>query len=127
MHRRALHGPALDTNRREYPPVASRCQAHRGPCSLNAEEQLIIRLRFQDGFTVARIAQLLRDEQKPLYRRIEQILLRLREALIAAGVTREDVRDLLGSPAVELDMVFPEAPAGNLKVGPSTSSSGGQA
>jgi RNA polymerase sigma factor (sigma-70 family) len=95
--------------------------------SLGAEEQLIIRLRYQDGFTVARIAELLKEEQKPLYRRIEQILLRLRAALIAAGVTREDVRDLLGSPAVELEMVFPDAPAGKLKVGPSTSSSGGQA
>lgn len=95
--------------------------------NLNAEEQLIIRLRFQDGFTVARIAQLLREEQRPLYRRIEQILLRLRAALTAAGVTRDEVRDLLGNPTVELDMAFPDAPDGKLKVGPSTSSSGGQA
>lgn len=95
--------------------------------NLNAEEQLIIRLRFQDGFTVARIAQLLREEQRPLYRRIEQILLRLRAALTAAGVTRDEVRDLLGNPTVELDMAFPDASDGKLKVGPSTSSSGGQA
>lgn len=89
---------------------------------LTPQEQLIIRLRFQDGVTVARIAQLIGEEQKPLYRRIEQILGRLRTHLTAAGVTAEEVRELLGNPAVELGAVFPDAGAGKAKVGPSTSS-----
>ena len=93
--------------------------------SLTPQEQLIVRLRFQDGFTVARIAQLIGEEQKPLYRRIEQILGRLRTALTAAGVTADEVRDLLGNPAVELGAVFPAAGAGKAKVGPSTSSNAG--
>ena len=61
--------------------------------ALSPQEQLIIRLRFQDGFTVARIAQLIGEEQKPLYRRIEQILGRLRASLAAAGVTADEVRE----------------------------------
>ena len=93
--------------------------------ALTPQEQLIIRLRFQDGFTVARIAQLIGEEQKPLYRRIEQILARLRATLTAAGITADEVRDLLGNPVVELGAVFPAAGAGKAKVGPSTSSNAG--
>jgi RNA polymerase sigma factor (sigma-70 family) len=92
---------------------------------LTPQEQLIIRLRYQDGFTVARIAQLIGEEQKPLYRRIEQILGRLRSTLVSAGVTAEEVRDLLGNPIVELGAVFPSTGAGKAKVGPSTSSNAG--
>lgn len=93
--------------------------------SLSPQEQLIIRLRFQDGITVARIAQLIGEEQKPLYRRIEQILGRLRATLTAAGITADQVRELLGNPAVELGAVFPAAGSGKAKVGPSTSSNAG--
>lgn len=92
---------------------------------LSAQEQMIIRLRFQDGFTVARIAQLLGEEQKPLYRRIEQILVRLRASMVAAGVTADEVRELLGNPVVEFGAVFSPAEVGNVKVGPSTSSNAG--
>ena len=93
--------------------------------ALTAQEQLIIRLRFQDGVTVARIAQLIGEEQKPLYRRIEQILGRLRTTLTNAGVTADEVRDLLGNPVVELGAVFADPGAGKAKVGPSTSSDAG--
>jgi RNA polymerase sigma factor (sigma-70 family) len=92
---------------------------------LTPQEQLIIRLRFQDGFTVARIAQLIGEEQKPLYRRIDQILARLRGTLTDAGVTADEVRELLGNPVVELGAVFPAAGAGKAKVGPSTPSNAG--
>lgn len=93
--------------------------------TLAPREQLIIRLRFQDGITVARIAQLIGEEQKPLYRRIDQILARLRASLLQAGVTAEEVRDLLGNPVVELGAVFPGAGSGKEKVGPSTTSNAG--
>jgi RNA polymerase sigma factor (sigma-70 family) len=98
--------------------------AHALP-GLTPQEQLIIRLRFQDGVTVARIAQLIGEEQKPLYRRIDQILGRLRATLTSAGVTAEEVRDLLGNPVVELGAVFPAMGAGKAKVGPSTSADAG--
>jgi RNA polymerase sigma factor for flagellar operon FliA len=93
--------------------------------ALTPQEQLIIRLRFQDGITVARIARLIGEEQKPLYRRIEQILARLRATLDAAGVTADEVRELLGNPVVELGAVFPATGAGKAKVSPSTSSNAG--
>ena len=98
--------------------------AHALP-RLGPQEQLIIRLRYQDGFTVARIAQLLGEEQKPLYRRINQILARLRDALTQAGITADEVRALLGNPEVELDRIFPSPEAGKPKLGPSTSSNAG--
>lgn len=93
--------------------------------SLSPQEQLIIRLRFHDGITVARIAQLLGEDQKALYRRIEQILARLRASMTAAGVTADAVRDLLGNPVVELGAVFSAAEDGKAEIGPSTSSSAG--
>jgi RNA polymerase sigma factor (sigma-70 family) len=118
-----------------HDPVAIREQfANAGKASsaladaiptLTPQEQLIIRLRFQDGITVARIAQLIGEEQKPLYRRIDQILARLRATLTDAGVTADEVRDLLGNPVVELGAVFPAAAAGKAKVGPSTPSNAG--
>ena len=92
---------------------------------LAPDEQLIIRLRFQDGFTVARIAQLLAQEQKPLYRRVEQILTKLRAQMTTAGITADEVRGVLGNPMVELGEVFSAVEVGKLKVGPSTSSNAG--
>jgi RNA polymerase sigma factor (sigma-70 family) len=120
--------PAIDPiHLEDHRASAERARAalvHAIP-DLTPQEQLIIRLRFQDGFTVARIAQLIGEEQKPLYRRIDQILGRLRTTLTAAGITAEEVRDLLGNPVVELGAVFPAAGAGKAKVGPSTSSNAG--
>jgi RNA polymerase sigma factor for flagellar operon FliA len=92
---------------------------------LSPQEQLIIRLRYQDGFTVARIATLIGEEPKRLYRRIDQILGRLRATMTAAGVTADEVRDLLGNPAVELGAVFPGGTAEKPGIGPSTSTNAG--
>lgn len=54
--------------------------------NLPPEDQLIVRLRYWEGFTVAEIARALRLEQKPLYRRIDGDLHRLREQLEARGL-----------------------------------------
>ena len=89
---------------------------------LEAQEQLIIRLRYQDGFTVARIAQLLNVEAKPLYRRIEQLLSKIRGMLLDAGVTAEDARGLFGNPALEPAPIFPETDSGKPELGPSNPS-----
>ena len=89
---------------------------------LTPQEQLIIRLRYQDGFTVTRIAQLIGEEQKPLYRRIEQILGRLRASMTQAGITAEEIRGLLGNPVVELEAVFSTPDGGKTDLGPSRQS-----
>jgi len=68
--------------------------------SLDGEDQLILRLRFWDGLTVATIARTLQLEQKPLYRRIERLLLVVRARMVEAGVDEEMIADLLrhGAP-----------------------------
>jgi RNA polymerase sigma factor (sigma-70 family) len=62
--------------------------------SLPPADQLIVKLRYEDHFTVARIAQLIGGEQKPLYRRFEQLWKQLRAALQSSGVSAADVRDV---------------------------------
>ncbi|MFL5539306.1 MAG: sigma-70 family RNA polymerase sigma factor [Longimicrobiaceae bacterium] len=62
---------------------------------LPPEERSILRMRFQDGRSVADVARALRLEQKPLYRRIDQIKAKLRVDLERYGVTAEAVRELL--------------------------------
>lgn len=74
--------------------------------TLDAADHLVIRLRFQDGFTVARIAQLIGQDQKALYRRIESLLTRMRQALLARGVSASEIGDLLGSPLVDFPASF---------------------
>lgn len=62
---------------------------------LASEDRLIIRLRFLEGLSVAHIARTLGLEQKPLYRRIERVLRKLRRGLEDRGVTGAGVAALL--------------------------------
>lgn len=68
---------------------------------LPAGDQMIFRLRYQDGVSVARIAKVIDADQKRLYRRFEQIQAQLRAAILASGLTETDLRDLFG--AFEVD------------------------
>jgi len=61
---------------------------------LEGEDRLILKMRFQDGFTVSGIARALDLAQRPLYRRIEACLLQLRTALEARGLDAGEVREL---------------------------------
>ena len=84
--------------------------------TLDAADHLIIRLRFQDGFTVARIAQLVGHDQRALYRRIDQLLTRMRETLLANGVSAADIGELLGSAAVDFPASFGMRPGNQQSV-----------
>jgi RNA polymerase sigma factor (sigma-70 family) len=55
-------------------------------------DSLIFKLRYWDRVTVARIAQMQGVEQKPLYRRFEQLLHQLRTAILGQGVTEAEMR-----------------------------------
>jgi RNA polymerase sigma factor for flagellar operon FliA len=54
--------------------------------SLPAEDRVILRLRFWEGLTVAQVSRTLGLNQKPLYRRIENLLQRLRGQLERNGI-----------------------------------------
>lgn len=69
---------------------------HRAMERLDPEERVIMRMHFQDGRTLAAVARALGLEQKPLYRRVEKLRLRLKELLEEEGVHRGDVHDVLG-------------------------------
>lgn len=63
--------------------------------SMPAEDQLIMRLRFWDGMTVADIARTLQLDQKPLYRRIDRLLTHVKNRLMAVGVDEDMVADMM--------------------------------
>lgn len=70
--------------------------------SLSAEDRLLVKLRFEDGLRIVDIARTLRRPEKPLYRRIERVLARLRCELEARGLSEDLLQDLLDQPAPAL-------------------------
>jgi RNA polymerase sigma factor for flagellar operon FliA len=58
------------------------------------EDRLVVRLHYMEAMSVADIARGLALPQKPLYKRLERTLERLRRELERAGVTREYVQTL---------------------------------
>lgn len=68
------------------------------------EERMMVRLRFSAGMNVADVARALQIPQRPLYRRLEAVLARLRAALLEAGVDAGAAADLIGTPAADLDL-----------------------
>ena len=71
--------------------------------TMPVEDRTILRMRFGSGLPIASIARMLRTPQRPLYRRIEAILGRLRAALRRAGIDAAALDELIGSPAGEMD------------------------
>jgi RNA polymerase sigma factor (sigma-70 family) len=67
---------------------------HRARETLTAEDRVILRLRFDEGFPVSQIAVALDINQKRMYRRLENILKRLRERLVREGIALDDVNEL---------------------------------
>ena len=64
--------------------------------SLTPEDRLIATMRCE--FQVSQIAKSLDLEQKPLYPRIEKILLTLRKQLEKEGVRKEEIAEILSAP-----------------------------
>jgi RNA polymerase sigma factor (sigma-70 family) len=64
--------------------------------SLDPEDHLIVTLRFRDGLSMAEVAKVLRVESKPLYRRIERILARLKEVLSSDVTSAQLAQELAG-------------------------------
>jgi RNA polymerase sigma factor (sigma-70 family) len=64
---------------------------------LPARDRLFLRLHLEQGLTVAEVSRSLGVEQKPLYRKKEEILKRLRANLEAEGIGSGHARDLLAA------------------------------
>jgi RNA polymerase sigma factor (sigma-70 family) len=75
---------------------------------MNAEDRLIIQMRFWDARKVPDIARTLHLNQKKLYKRIEKLCASLRQGLEGAGLSKRDIGILLsrGDQEIHLD-VFP--------------------
>lgn len=64
--------------------------------ALPDEDVMILRFRFGSGMSIADISRMLRLPQRPLYRRLESLMARLRAALDEAGLDSGDVAALIG-------------------------------
>jgi hypothetical protein len=62
---------------------------------LAVQDRLIVRMLVEDGLSVATISRTLKLRQKPLYRRIHQVLASLRTRLEHQGFSAAHVADLL--------------------------------
>ena len=70
--------------------------------SLPLEDRMLLRFRFGSSMTIADISRILRLPQRPLYRRLETLLARLRGVLATAGVDAGSVSELIGSATAEM-------------------------
>jgi len=65
---------------------------------LEPQDRLILQFQFESDMHLSDIARQLQVEQKPLYRRREQLFRELRSELEKEGIGAEDVSDLLEHP-----------------------------
>jgi RNA polymerase sigma factor (sigma-70 family) len=103
----AVNGLAVDPTGVEAPLrlteiEATRRKAHaslaKAMGALPPDDRFLLRLRFQRGMTVARIAELTTQPQKALYRKFEKLFAALRDALQADGVDAPMIAVLLADP-----------------------------
>jgi RNA polymerase sigma factor (sigma-70 family) len=66
--------------------------------SLEPQDRLILQFQFEDDMHISDIARRLQVDQKPLYRRREQLFRELRSALQEQGIGADEIRDLLEHP-----------------------------
>ena len=78
--------------------------------TLPARSRLLLRLRFEQGASIADVSRILGEPQKPLYREFERLLRDLRQHLESSGVSAASVAALLGQSTDRLDGTLAEAP-----------------
>ncbi len=71
--------------------------------SMTLSDRMLLRLRFGSAMSIADVARVMNAPQRPLYRRLEALLARLRSELTAAGIDARIATDLIGDAAHELD------------------------
>ena len=73
---------------------------------LPAEDRLILKMRYEDEFTVREIAASLHLEPRSLYSRFDKCHRRLRSVLEASGISWSEVASILGWTGTDLDPLF---------------------
>jgi RNA polymerase sigma factor for flagellar operon FliA len=105
--------------------TAERCQAalERALRSLPADDRVVLRLRFEDGVSVADIARGFRLDQKGLYRRIDRVLAGFRRALEADGISWGEVEEMIagGHSHLRLPLTDSEYPRSRTSLGETAS------
>lgn len=86
---------------------------------LGAQDRLILKMRFTDGFQVSEIGRVLRLDSKRLYRQLEHVMKALRQALEEHGFSQEDVAAIAGSPAADFGGANEDDNTGNVPARPS--------
>lgn len=92
----------------EQTAAASRVQSALNAvlAELGPEDRLLLQLLFDEGLKISAIARMLGEEQKPLYRRRDQLLAHVRQGLEARGVTWAEVEDVFDTTRVEIDVNY---------------------
>lgn len=80
--------------------------------ALPIKDRMLVRLRFVSLMNISDIARILQLPQRPLYRRLEQILAILRRTVTEAGIDSSTASDLIGSTLVALDFGLDEGKTG---------------
>jgi RNA polymerase sigma factor (sigma-70 family) len=70
---------------------------------LDDRDRLMLQFHFESDMQLSQIARILGVEQKPLYRRREQLLRDMKNELLADGITAEEVAGLIGHLPEESD------------------------
>lgn len=73
---------------------------------LPAADRLLLKLHFQEDLPIAKVARLLSEEPKPLYRRLVKLVGGLRDELRSGGIDKSDIDRIVGHPALTLGKVF---------------------
>jgi RNA polymerase sigma factor (sigma-70 family) len=82
--------------------------------ALSVEDRAIVRMRFDESVSIADISRMLRLPQRPLYRRIESLLGKLRGRLAGEAIDAAAIADVLESHAAnDLDFGLGETEAVN--------------
>jgi RNA polymerase sigma factor (sigma-70 family) len=97
---------------------------HEALAALSPRDQLIIRLNFWDGVSVARIATMVGEDQPGLYRRLQRLRNGLRDEIVKRNVAPEDVLHIIGNPAVDFGGVERGQESENRETSPSTGRTG---
>jgi RNA polymerase sigma factor (sigma-70 family) len=92
--------------------------------SMDADDQLILKLRFWQALKVPEIAQRLQLDQKKIYKRLDRLFLMMRRALEEAGVDKSEIGTLLCSGDQEIRFAFPYPSGENGRFGPSHDAGG---